>query len=221
MSQNTESLEVINKDQADLIDQSKALLAAHATAEKSTHVYLFALGARLHALKSTCQHGQFEKLKAAHFPSEARSTMGRAMSFSDAIQYLGKGKYPTVGYLGQGELLLSDGVIPDKDRIKAAAELDQIMKSRGVVDTIKTYFKKTAPKPEPMDAVKKEEQFQQTVEDSFADAAAKLEWVLHWKPAEYVLGSKAARAALAAACIRFGQHERAMQQMARTPKGTK
>lgn len=207
--QKTSAVTVVTKEQGGLIDQSKALLTAHATAEKSTHVYLFALGARLHALKATCEHGGFEKLKAANFPDAEHSKLGRAMTFADAIGYFAKGKYPIVGFLGQGELALTNGVIPEKDFNKAVAELDEITKGMGVVETIKKYREKTAPKPAPVDAVKKEEEHQRAINQSLLDAIAALEFVMQWKEADYALSDKANRTALAAACVRFGKHQKA------------
>lgn len=222
MSEKTEALEVINKDQAELIDQSKALLAAHGTAEKSSHVYLFALGARLRSLKEACPHGQFEKLKAEYFSDKAKRTLQLALTFSDAVNYFAKGKYATVAYLGQGELQLSNGVLSEKDCNKAAGELEQITKGKGINDTIKSYFKKTAPKPPPVDAVEKEKRHQDAIEQSFRDAQIALDWVLHWKDADYVLASKGARATLAGACVRYGKRQRAIaraQKLAKTKTG--
>ena len=53
---------------------------------------------------------------------------GRARHDRRCIEHFAKGKHPTVGYLGQNELFLTNSVIPDKEK-QAVAELDEITKA--------------------------------------------------------------------------------------------
>ena len=140
--------EVITAEQGQLIDRAKQYCSAHATTEKHERMYLFLIGATLHALKGITPHGQFEQVKLNNFPEKARTTLGRGMTFVDAVQFFAKDKYPTVGYLGQGELFLTGGDLPDAKKDKLADEIEKASKGRGVVELIKDFKKKTnKPKP--------------------------------------------------------------------------
>ena len=214
----SDKLEVISTEAGKAFDHAKIYYEAAGNATTEFLGYACLCGQAMLVLKEIADHGQFTAMKESLGTGKSMATLDNYMNFAKAIAF----KNPTVGFLKDDSFLLSDKQLPKPVQDEVFKVINKSTKGKGMLGTIKEWRKKTAKKPEPMDAVKREEAHQQTVEESFTTAAAKLEWVLHWKEADYVLGSQAARAALAAICVRFGKHERAMKKLQRKPtKGTK
>lgn len=136
---------VVSAEQGKLIDRAKVYLGAEIQSERHRWMFLFLTGACLHQLKAGCAHGQFEQLKLEHFPNEHGSRLTRAMQFSEAVQYLAKGKLPTIGNLAEGEKLLQAGELSEAEKAELVEAVSQATKDRGVMETINEYRKKKNP----------------------------------------------------------------------------
>jgi hypothetical protein len=105
-------LTILTKDQAALVDQVKA---SHIGVRRSyEHQIQYALicGMQLIALKSTCEHGEFIRLRETHLPDVSSSAAGRYMDFFHICQT----KFPAVGNLKGSTLLLEKGDLPAHEK---------------------------------------------------------------------------------------------------------
>ena len=96
---------ILTKDQAALVDDVKTYHAGVRRSYEHQIQYAFMAGLKLNALKDSCQHGEFMRLREAHLPELSKSSAIRYQEFFSLCQT----KLPTVGNLKAGQLLLTDG----------------------------------------------------------------------------------------------------------------
>ena len=103
---------ILTKDQAALVDDVKTYHAGVRRSYEHQIQYAFMAGLKLNALKDSCQHGEFMRLREAHLPELSKSSAIRYQEFFSLCQT----KLPTVGNLKAGQLLLTDGDLPEKEK---------------------------------------------------------------------------------------------------------
>lgn len=199
---------VVSAEQGSVIEHAKVYYDATIAKGNEFAGYAYLCGkALLVAKEIAVDHGQFTKLKTSVFPEKALRTLDNYMNFAKAVD----AKNATVAFLKDDSFLLTDRELPKTVQEQVFEAVAKSTKGKGMMETILDWKKKNAPKPAPVDAVKQEEQHQQTVEESFTTATQKLEWVLHWKDADFALASPAARKALAAICVRYGKRNKSLK----------
>lgn len=203
--QRVESGDVVNAEQGQLLDRYHVYEDAFRLSVNHSKGYAYLCGKTLHALKEITPHGKFEALKLSQFPEKTRSVLGRFMQFSEAVDFR---KIPTVGFLKDGQMLLTLG---DRDKEKILEAVADVTGDKGIVETIHDWRKKTATKPGPVDAVKQEEEHQKNIVAIYERAEAALKGVLQLKDVDFVLGGKVLRQSVASLCVRYGKQNRKLK----------
>lgn len=113
----TSNLEVVNKEQGELIDRAKTYLAGVKTSFNHAKGYALLAGTTLNQLKEITPHGQFEAVKE-QFTDFSSRWLTHLMLFADHPRL----KKEVTSYLKNGQLLLD---LPDNEREKLFVRVEE------------------------------------------------------------------------------------------------
>jgi hypothetical protein len=205
-------LSTLNPEQKVLYSQLKSFSEAEEISAIERKSFAYLKGRAANALKEITEHSQFAALLENAFPENRVRWLQYCMKFATAVD---TGKHAPLKFIPDNRLL-KGGELSKEEKEKVSHAIDKVTGDKGIKTVIADYTKKLAREkakdaPAP-DAVAQEREHQRTVNDSFATAVAKLEWVLHWKDADFVLADAANKNALAAICVRFGKRLKSLKK---------
>lgn len=205
-------LSVLTAEQGALFDKLKLYSQAEDQSRLERKTFAYLKGRTANALREITDKGLFVELLGAAFPETKQRWLYYCMDFAAAVDV---GKNAPLKFLPDNRLLKRDE-ITEQEKEKVQSAIEKVTGDKGVMTVIKDHKKKLAREKAkdapPVDAVAKEKAHQLAIEESFQSAIAKLEWVLHWKDTEFVLGSAANKKALAAICVRFGKRMKSLKK---------
>lgn len=121
----TSNLEVVNKEQGELIDRANLYLSSYKTAHAHCKGYALLAGTTLNQLKEITPHGEFEAVKAQLLPEFSRTWINRIMQFAEWKKF----KCLVDNTFGKGQLLLD---LPDAEKEKLFEEVDEVTGQRTI-----------------------------------------------------------------------------------------
>ena len=102
----------LTADQAALVDHVKTYHQGVRQSYEHQVQYAFMAGLNLTALKDSCRHGEFIRLRETHLPELSSSAAYRYTEFFTLVN----SQFPTVGNLVKDTLLLQNGDLPEHEK---------------------------------------------------------------------------------------------------------